>query len=171
MSTEQPSTSECGLTDRQRTIYKMKVAGHTLREIARALGISHVQVKRDFDEANAFLQRLEYEDLIVARDLALARLDAAIVVLMPKVRSGSLFAIDRLIAIEARRASLLGLDQPKRVEMTGKDGGAIETRLEDLRQKYTPEEATMKAQEMAQKVSLLTSEMAKTQHRQDHGSN
>lgn len=37
-----------------------------------------------------------------------------------------LAAIDRLLKIEERRAKLLGLDAPKKTELTGADGGPVE---------------------------------------------
>lgn len=158
---EQMQVLQDGLTDRQRAVYKLKCAGHSLRDIARTLSVSHVQVKRDFDVANLHIQRLEATDLIIQRDMALERLDIATAAIMPKVRAGHLGAVNQLCFLEKRRAEMLGLDSAKRIEMTANGTGVSDPRQGDIRDRYTPEEAAQKAQEISRSLTLLTTEMTR----------
>ena len=147
------------LTDRQRTVYKLKCAGHSLRDIARALACNHTTVRDEFFKAVAYLRRFEATDLIVQRDMALERLDIATAAIMPKVRAGNLSAISQLCFLEKRRAEMLGLDSAKRIEMTANGTGAGDPRMSDIRDRYTPEEAAQKAAEMSRSLVMLTTEI------------
>lgn len=61
-----------------------------------------------------------------ARELMLARLDAALDGIWPWVRDGSLEHIDRMLKIEARRARLLGLDAPVKIDIAERIRAAAE---------------------------------------------
>ena len=56
----------------------------------------------------------------------IARLDGMLEKLWPKARRGEVSAVDRVLKIGERRAKLLGIEAPVRIETTGKDGKPIE---------------------------------------------
>ena len=56
----------------------------------------------------------------------MARLDGMLEKLWPKARRGEVAAVDRVLKISERRAKLLGIEAPVRIETTGKDGKPIE---------------------------------------------
>jgi hypothetical protein len=49
------------------------------------------------------------------------RLDAVLMAIWAQVKQGNLSAVDRYIKVAQRRAELLGLDAPKRVDVTSDD--------------------------------------------------
>jgi transposase-like protein len=105
-----------------------KKAGYTFREIADNLGCSvsnaYKLVRKALDEINAKTE-IDAQEM---RDVEVARLDALQVTLWRRaVVNGELGAIDRLLSVMNRRARLLGLDLPQKHEVTGKDGGPIQT--------------------------------------------
>ncbi len=51
------------------------------------------------------------------RQMELDRLDLAMAAVMPKVLSGDLLALDRLLRVQDRRSSYLGLDVPKQLHV------------------------------------------------------
>lgn len=56
----------------------------------------------------------------------LSRLDGMLAGLWPRARKGEVVAVDRVLKIGERRAKLLGLEAPVRIETTGRDGAPIE---------------------------------------------
>lgn len=59
-------------------------------------------------------------------ELESRRLDKMALALWPAVQKGEPESIRAAVAIMKRRAALLGLDAPKRVEMSGADGGPVQ---------------------------------------------
>jgi len=60
------------------------------------------------------------------RELELQRIDKMFEVAYAKALDGHLLSIDRALRLMERRASMLGLDAPKRQEISGPDGSPIE---------------------------------------------
>lgn len=60
------------------------------------------------------------------RSEEVSRLDALLAAVWPRARKGEVAAVDRVLKIGERRAKLLGLEAPVRIETTGRDGKAIE---------------------------------------------
>lgn len=99
------------------------------RQIAHELGVGVATVLRDIKAIRAEwkAQRLRDYDEHVAEDLArLAEVEAAV---LPQAIEGNLDAVDRELDIMKRRADLLGLDAPKRKEVSGTDGGPLLIRV------------------------------------------
>ena len=138
---------------RQFNAYKMRLAGASFDDIGRVLGVSRFTAARDVSAVHANLQVEAVEDIEALRQQEAARLDIALFAIMPAVKKGNLFAVDRLIAIEKRRAELLGLDAARKMELTGKDGGAIQTE-NNIRERWTPQEAALKAQELLRRMEI-----------------
>lgn len=104
-------------------VLDMKRAGFSLREMERAIGLDHTTCKRYLDEAMADLQAAQNEKAEAARAVELDRLDKLHMSIWanatgkdvsPDVRNA---AIDRLVRIADRRAKLLGLDAPTKMDM------------------------------------------------------
>lgn len=102
-----------GAAEARRTeVAELLRARSSQRQIARALGVGLGTAARDTAAVRAEwrAQRLATMDELVAEELA--RLDRAEAVVWPLVLAGALPAVDRLLAIQERRARLLGLNAP-----------------------------------------------------------
>ncbi len=114
---------------RRAEALRLRAAGKSYAEIARALGVNESTawrlVKREFDRLNAATRETAHE----VRRLELDRLDGLHEALWAKARSGDTQAIFAALRIMERRAKLLGLDAPTRV---GLEGGNGEITTEDI---------------------------------------
>ncbi len=112
---------------RRRQVAANLLAGLNYREMAEALDVSLGTVKND---VAAVIKRWQSEQVAATGDylsLAERRLDRALNAIWDGVLSGDPKAIMAMLRIEERRAKLLGLDQPERVEHSG----SIEQRRAD----------------------------------------
>lgn len=111
---------------RQAECLELRRMGKGYAEIAATLGIAigtaHKAVKNGLADARAQITASADE----LRTEELSRLDAMLGGLWPRARKGEVAAVDRVLKISERRAKLLGLEAPVRIESTGKDGGPIE---------------------------------------------
>lgn len=150
--------------DRKLKAYTMKVKGAaSYRDIGRTFGVSTATAFRDVKDVLELHNRTCLNAIDEARQMELERLDVALFAIMPQVKKGNLLAIDRMLAISKRRSELLGLDAAKRLEMTGKDGGAIQTETTDIRERWTPQEAASKARELLRRMEVAQREMNRVQ--------
>jgi predicted transcriptional regulator len=102
--------------EREKVAIELRKSGATYEAIGDQLGVSaqaahqHVQraLKRIIDETN--------ETADEVRTIELQRLDRALQAIWRRVLQGDVHAIDRSIRIMERRAKLLGLDAPTKVE-------------------------------------------------------
>lgn len=110
----------------QEQALDLRRAGYSYATIARKLTLSksraHSLVQTGLDEARAQITAAA-DDL---RTVELARLDGMLHKLYPKASKGDVAAVDRVLKIGERRAKLLGLEAPVRIETTGRDGKPIE---------------------------------------------
>jgi hypothetical protein len=114
-----------GAAARRQKALDLRIAGASYRQIGQQLGVSHVTAYHDVDaalEELAALQRGKAEKL---REIELDRCEKMTLGLWPKVRQGDEKAVRALVSVMDRRAKLLGLDQPSRVEHAGPMGGPI----------------------------------------------
>jgi len=118
--------------ERRGFILEQRKGGSSYREIAAAalnkFGVNGLPRGYDsryaHDDVLAELKRLREQNSELAgdvRDLELIRLDRMQASLWTSVLGGSETAIDRVLKIMQRRADLLGLDAPKRTDLTSKD--------------------------------------------------
>lgn len=110
--------------DRDRQALELRKAGATYDQIALQLGYSqrsgaHHAVQRGLSD---FMQPVADD----VRALELARLDTLLMGLWNAARNGNIGAVDRAIKIMERRSAYLGLDAPKRSEISGPDGEPIQ---------------------------------------------
>jgi hypothetical protein len=110
----------------QRKALELRRMAWGYQAIADHLGIglatAHRHVMDALKEARA--QISTEADTLKSEDLS--RLDAMLSGLWPRASKGEAVAVDRVLKIMERRAKLLGLEAPVRIETTGKDGAPIE---------------------------------------------
>ena len=100
------------------------LAGATYQAIAEQLGYANA---KGAHKAVASAMKLTLcEPAEELRELEVARLDAMLLALWRRVQSGDEKAIDRALKIAERRAKLLGLDAPQRLEQAGPEGGPVQ---------------------------------------------
>jgi len=128
----------------------------------RNLGASYDQIAEQmgyFDRSGArkavkaCLDRAEFEPVMEQRFIQSERLDMMVTRCLQAVLNGDLDQVRNVIAIEKRRADLWGLDASKTIEVTGQDGGAIQTDLgqvlmDRLRSLSVSSESTLEASQI-----------------------
>lgn len=109
--------------DKREKALDLRRAGASLRDIGRALGVSHVTAKEYLDDAMKDLQAAQNEKAEATRAVELDRLDRLHMAAWPLATGKDtdadtrFKAIDRLVRIADRRAKLLGLDAPAKAEL------------------------------------------------------
>lgn len=101
--------------ERQKQALELRMAGYDYRAIADRLGYSGPSGAHKAIKA-ALLQTIK-EPADQVRELEVKRLDTMLSGIWVAVRNGNLQAIDRALKIMARRAEMLGLDAPARVNV------------------------------------------------------
>jgi hypothetical protein len=100
------------VAERERAALELRKAGRSFDEIAGALGYAERGgASKAVSRALAATIQEPADEL---RRLEAARLDALSGALYPLAIDGQLGAVDRCLAIQSRRAKLLGLDAPPR---------------------------------------------------------
>lgn len=110
------SSAKDEIAARRSTVAQLVIAHHSLRSIADDLGVNKSTIHRDIEALRIEWQkqRLAAMDQAAAEDLQ--RLSAIERTLWPFVQRGDLQALDRLLKVMERKAKLLGLDAPDRIE-------------------------------------------------------
>lgn len=112
-----PPAKQAAACERRVRALELRKAGHSYREIGRQLGISHVQAEKDVTRVLAELNAQATETAESWRRLELERLDALWVGIWRQALSGHPLAVASALKIMERRAKLLGLDAPQRMEL------------------------------------------------------
>ena len=103
------------VAERQAAVLQLRRAGLPFSRIAEQLGISIGYANKLATRALVEYRISAHSDAGDLTALSLARLDGLLLVLWPKATAGNLGAVDRVLAIEQRRARLLGLEAPTRL--------------------------------------------------------
>lgn len=103
--------------ERRKIVLEMRKSGASYRQIAEYLGVSEYQVSSYLDTA---LRQLIAEDVESVRKIELGRLDTMLQGIWSRAIKGELPAVDRALHIMKRRAEIMGLDAPKRIDLKGK---------------------------------------------------
>ncbi len=137
-------TRRADVAARRTRVVRMRTQGVPYAVIAAELGVSEETAKKDWQRALGELRRDQAATADEARTLEAAKLDAAeceawrvlraahVMISGGRIVLGDdgvplpddgpvLAAIDRLLRVSARRAALLGLNAPARIEATGAD--------------------------------------------------
>jgi hypothetical protein len=106
--------------ERRYRLGQLRLAGVVdQRQLASLLRVNQSTVSRDLAALRRELIDTTTEQYADEKALATKRLNAALAAIWPRVQRGELLAIDRMVRIEERRAKLLGLDAPARVDIEG----------------------------------------------------
>ena len=111
--------------------FELRKSGASFSAIGKALQVSPTGAWRMVKRVMSKLAKLSAEEAAVVRQMELERLDRMLLGLWGKATSGNEKAVLATVRIMERRADLLGLDAPKRQELTGANGQAIA--IEDAR--------------------------------------
>lgn len=118
--------------ERTRQALELRKAGASLEQIAEKLKFAHRSNARR--AIQAAIKDIYEEPAKEVLSLELARLDAMLLGLYQKAKSGDVAAVDRVLRIMDRRAQYLGLDSPKEtsVEVKSDSRERIFARLQAL---------------------------------------
>jgi hypothetical protein len=111
-----PGRDRAARAARRLEALHLRLAGWDYDTIARQLGFRHRSSA--YRLVQAALAARQREAAPAVRALELARLDALLERVWPRAMAGHLPAVDRVLAILDRRARLLGLHAPERVDLT-----------------------------------------------------
>lgn len=112
------------LEGRRAQVAELLLARRSIRQIASVLDVPRSTVHRDALAVRTEWQRRRLDAIEHEVASEIVRLDAMERALWPKVLACDLQAFDRQLRIMERRAKLLGLDAPKRID--------VETRIRDM---------------------------------------
>lgn len=112
-------------TEKQIRAVKLRGLGASYDQIAETLGYAHRASA--WKAVKSGLDRAVVESVKEQRVLMNERLDLMVMRCMEAFLQGDLTQVKNVIAIEKRRADLWGLDASRVLEITGAQGGAIET--------------------------------------------
>jgi hypothetical protein len=143
--------------------YVMHVrGGASYRDISRTYQISSRTAFNYVREVLAHHNKVATHTLEEARQISLERLDIALLAVLPQVKAGNLFAVDRLLAIEKRRAEIVGFDAAKRLEVTPKGEGTSSPAVSvSIRERWTPAEAAERTGEIIRRLQVAQRESAR----------
>ena len=118
------------LLERRARAVELKQAGLTIREIGKALGVSHQTAHTAV--INGLRMIVGDATIEMERQTDVARLDTMIRSMWPDVLNGDKDAVRETLACLKRRAQLLGLDAPKTVRVEQVPVDAIEAEIQRL---------------------------------------
>ena len=120
-----PGQSEAA-AERREQAFRLRKLGMGFRAIGRKLGVSSTQAFRYVHDVLKDLAKKTEKAARELRQLESERLDLLWRRLLPKVEVGDPRAIQAAVRVVQRRCSLYGLDGPKQLEHSGREGGPIE---------------------------------------------
>lgn len=120
------------VAQRYRDVVRLKSAGMTFDEIADRVGYaSRSGAKEAFDAALRWWGREAVDDMRTIEGERLEQLWRRVfgrILSNPDMPSGEMIQlVNAAVKVSARKASLMGLDAPRQLEVTGVEGGAIVT--------------------------------------------
>ena len=104
--------------ERRDRAVELRIGGKSFQYIGDELGITRQGAWKTVVEALKELNTKTMESASELQRLELERLDTMNNAIWGAVLKGDVGAIDRAIRIQARRAALLGLDAPKKTDIT-----------------------------------------------------
>jgi Homeodomain-like domain-containing protein len=121
-----PATGQAeAAAERRQKALDLRMAGARYRQIGAQLGVSYQTAYRDVQAALGELAPLQASKAEKLRELEVERCDKLTLALWPKARNGDEKAVRTIVAVMDRRAKLLGLDAPTKLEHGGSDGAPL----------------------------------------------
>ncbi|PPE69491.1 hypothetical protein C1702_11145 [Caldimonas thermodepolymerans] len=114
-------------TDRRLQALELRKQGKNFEEIAAALGITKSAAWQLVDGALRDYNNAVKESVDELRQVTLLQLDDMLANWLPIARAGDDKAAGIVLKTLGERAKLMGLYAPTKTELTGKDGGPLET--------------------------------------------
>ena len=121
--------SEIRRTQRMARFLDMRLQGWSHRQIGEAETpkLTATRVGQIIEEALKKTLKEPSENIRAIEDM---RLDEMLLALYPNALKGDPIAVDRVLAIMARRAALYGLNAPTKVEQSGPNGAPMQTEVQ-----------------------------------------
>lgn len=107
---------EAEIVKRQGMAFDFRIAGFSYRSIGEKLGVSHETVRQDVERELQRQADANTSKAGIQRELELERLDKYIRVLDNWIEAGNIGAVGMAVKVMERRAKLLGLDAPTKVD-------------------------------------------------------
>lgn len=145
--------------ERRIKVWELRKTGASYRKIAQKLSVSHEQVRKDCERVFGELTAEAVDRAEEWRVLQLHRCEDAIQGLWPAASSGEVGAVTALMKVLQRQSELLGLDAPRKQELTGRGGGAIEMDIE-THATYSVEERDKRILEIIELARTRTDSLA-----------
>jgi hypothetical protein len=120
---------------RRVQVLDLRIAGGSMRSIARTLGVTHGTVVRDLQAALADLREQQDQRAADYKTLLLERHERNYLKLHTQLEAGHLGASDRALRIMQEEAKLLGLYAPELHAQTTKAGDDLPP-LSDLMERF-----------------------------------
>ncbi len=114
----------------ERECLRLRMEGLSHRAIARELGVAPSTAYKRVQHALQDLNRGNAAQAAELRDLEILRLDELQEAVWEKAVDGDLHALDRVLAIMARRAKLLGIEAPVKTKEPEVDPAALRFRYQ-----------------------------------------
>jgi hypothetical protein len=105
---------------------ELRLGGASYAQIGEALGMTAGGAYKAADRLMARQEVQSGERADKLRRIEAARCDRLLVALWPRAIQGDVKAIREALHISKRRSELLGLDAPRRQELSGPDGAPLE---------------------------------------------
>lgn len=115
--TKHKDATTAEIEERRGKALDLRRSGASLRRIAAQLGVSHVQVRNDIQDALNEAIKENVNNAEALRTMEIERLDDMLLRIAPQINAGNLGAIDRAIRISEQRSKLLGLYAPIKQEI------------------------------------------------------
>jgi hypothetical protein len=121
------------VVEKERRVLELRRAGYTFDDIAKTVG--YASPSGAFYALSRALKRTLQQPANELREMETDRLDRLQAAVWPKALAGDNKAVDTILKIMDRRARLLGLDAPSKmqVETTTYDPGSIDAEVAKLR--------------------------------------
>jgi len=119
-----PIKNDPAVFEKERQVLEMRAAGHGFQVIADNVG--YASAGSAYNAYARALERTLREPAEQVRELALERLDAMFRSVWDKASTGDIKAIEAVLKLEERRAKLLGIDAPIKVQAEITDGGELD---------------------------------------------
>lgn len=111
-----PRSTKEQVMARRRRVFEQRIQGMSIQKIADKEGLSYWQIHQDLEAAARLVDVTKYLEHELHLDLQ--RLDQLFYAWFPAAIAGDADAARIALTIMDRRAKLLGLDAPKRVDVT-----------------------------------------------------
>lgn len=135
------------IEQRRAEVEKLLCKGWSERRIAAHLGVGKTTVHTDAEAVLDMLRQTQVKGAELVRARELEKLATAETVVLEVLEAGevepdtALKAIDRLVKVQERRAKLLGLDAPERIDATVAEGPSPEMAARLVRERFAVEGA------------------------------